>query len=121
MVPWSTTQQPRGSKKSYTSSAISSSCSEVRGQLHDLMLDLVPDFPHLFQRSALGVVQMPLDQFFLHLSNDRLRTRLFDGAAHCHNEACVPDQLGRKGLRMIRGDIYSTLSHHIHYDRVDPR
>src|SRR2546430_12881023 len=63
---------------------------------------------------------MPLDQVPLHLSKNRFRTCLLDRAAHCHNEACIPDQLGRKGLWMIGEDVYSTFSHYINDGRVDP-
>src|SRR6266566_2911488 len=43
------------------------------------MFDLVPDFSHFFQGSALRVFEMPLDQLLLHLSDNRFRTRVFDG------------------------------------------
>ncbi len=82
------------------------------------MFDLVPDFSHFFQGSALRVFEMPLDQLLLHLSDNRFRTRVFDGAAHCHNEACVPDRPGRKGLRMIGGDVYSAFSHSVYDGRL---
>src|SRR3989441_12978047 len=63
---------------------------------------------------------MPLNQLLLHLSNDWFGTRLFDGAAHRYNKACVPNQLGRKGLGLIGGDVYSAFSHHVYNGRIDP-
>src|SRR5438128_2371149 len=64
---------------------------------------------------------MPLDQLLLHLSNNRFRTRFFDGAAHCYNETCVSDQLGCKDFRLIGGDVYPTFPHRVYDGRVDPR
>ena len=103
MVRSSTILPPKGWIGSYTSSAISSSCLELRWQLHYLPLDLIPDSSNIFRGFAFRVFEMPLDQLFLHLSNNRFRTSFFDGAAHRYDEARVPDQFWREGLRMTRG------------------
>src|SRR5207245_3294554 len=52
--------------------------------------------------------------------DNRFRACLFDGAAHCYNEACVSDQLRCEGLWMAGGDVYSAFSHHVYNGRVDP-
>src|SRR6266566_6167975 len=89
------------------------------GKLCDLVLYFVPNLSHFFQRFAFRIFQMPFDQLLLHLSNDRFRTRFFDGASHGHDKACLFNHFWCESLWMVVRDVDVALAHRLDYDWVD--